>query len=101
MEEGADVTLNCEADALPPPVYHLTSHDVDMSENTNTFTISQLNSTTTYNCTASNYLGRITKQIHVYVINNMSAPAAPTTAPEGIHHCVAQSLPACRYMSIN
>lgn len=75
-----NITLNCEAEGNPPPVFHWSYDGVTISESSNSLTINQLNVSTTYACTASNFLGNITKKIHVRVIQKEAAPAAPPTS---------------------
>lgn len=72
------VTLNCEAEGHPPPVFHWTHDGEKLMESTNRLNITGVTSTD-YNCTATNYLGNPTKQIHVKVIKWRAAPAAITT----------------------
>lgn len=94
MNEGDDVTLTCEAEGNPPPDFSWTWDGGNILKNTNTVNISQVSTDTTYNCTASNYLGSVTKQIHVHVIKKSirrayPAPMTTTEAPaqRGIHPC--------------
>lgn len=83
MYEGDNVSLSCEADANPPPVFSWTQDGVKILENTNNFSIAQVLTSTTYECTAYNYLGSTTKQILVNVIKtNRTAIPASTTTPE-------------------
>ncbi|KAK2833289.1 hypothetical protein Q5P01_017178 [Channa striata] len=82
VTEGADVTLNCEADGNPSPVYQWTRGGDMLGINTG-FTITQENASVTYTCTAANELGNITKEIHVHVIKNITTtPTAVMTTPE-------------------
>lgn len=91
VNEGDDVTLNCEAEGNPPPVFHWTSEGVNISETSSELNITRVNAYSTYTCTATNELGSITKQIHVHVIKSIlaAAPAAMTTpeasTPRSIH----------------
>uniref|UniRef100_UPI0037E7C7FC vascular cell adhesion protein 1 n=1 Tax=Semicossyphus pulcher TaxID=241346 RepID=UPI0037E7C7FC len=80
--EGNDVTLSCEAEGKPPPVFHWTRDGVNMLEKTSHLNLSQVDNSAIYNCTASNHLGSITKRIKVDVIRltGMAAPVAPTVS---------------------
>lgn len=91
MYEGNDVSLTCEADGNPPPAHYWTHDGVNMWENMSNPNITQVLTSATYNCTAVNYLGSITKQIRVDVIKtNRAIPAAMTTpeasAPTGTEY---------------
>lgn len=79
--EGNDVSLTCEAEGSPPPVFNWTKDGVDMWDSTNNLNITQVITSATYQCVASNDLGSITKQIHVHVIKTSwtATPAAMTT----------------------
>lgn len=95
MEEGVNITLSCEADGKPPPVYNWTT-DGQMLENTNNpaLTITEVNVNATYTCTASNHVGIQTKQIYVYVKKKITLPVLALTTPaasepqNGMHPCV-------------
>ncbi|KAF1379659.1 hypothetical protein PFLUV_G00178320 [Perca fluviatilis] len=63
-----DITLNCDAEGQPPPNFHWTCDGLNILENTNNLNIRRVITNTTCNCTATNYLGSINKQIHVHVI---------------------------------
>ncbi|XP_051244409.1 intercellular adhesion molecule 5 isoform X2 [Dicentrarchus labrax] len=76
VDEGDDVTLTCEAEGNPPPVFNWTRDGVNMLENMNNLSIIQVTSNATYSCKATNYLGNITKIINVRVIPRAAAPAA-------------------------
>lgn len=82
VREGNDVPLTCEAEGEPSPSFHWTRDGMTMSESTNSLIIPQVNTSATYTCTATNYLGNITKQIHIHVIRNtMTSPATTMTSP--------------------
>lgn len=92
VNEGDDVTLNCEAEGAPPPDFHWTVDGVNIPITSSNFNITQVNTSATYSCTATNYLGNITKQFYVNVIKPTKTvtPAAtiitpPASAPRGIH----------------
>ncbi|XP_033501201.2 vascular cell adhesion protein 1 [Epinephelus lanceolatus] len=99
VNEGDNVTLHCEAEGRPPPVFSWTHDGTVISENTNIISITGATSTT-YNCTARNYLGSITKQIHVHVTKTIraAAPAAPaaitTPVPSTPKACPLELTPA-------
>ncbi|XP_029293944.1 vascular cell adhesion protein 1 isoform X2 [Cottoperca gobio] len=90
VHEGHDVTLNCEAEGKPPPVSQWTL-DGGMLIKKQNLIITRVNTSETYNCSASNYLGNITKQIHVHVIKMIppttsadqttNEPSTPTGCP--------------------
>ncbi|XP_032392822.1 hemicentin-2 isoform X1 [Etheostoma spectabile] len=67
VDEADIVTLNCDAEGHPPPHFHWTCDGLNILENTNNLSITVITSTAC-NCTATNYLGRINRQIHVHVI---------------------------------
>ncbi len=91
MDKGDDVTLKCEAEGNPPPVFHWTSDGVNITETSSELNITGVNVDSNYTCTATNRLGSITKHIHVYVREAImrAAPAAMTTpeasTPRGMH----------------
>ncbi|XP_068575156.1 intercellular adhesion molecule 5 [Cebidichthys violaceus] len=80
VNEGDHVTLNCEAEGNPAPAFHWSLDGVNLMKSTDYLNITRATSAI-YNCTATNYLGNATKQIHVHVMkmNRMGAPAAITT----------------------
>ncbi|XP_074512460.1 vascular cell adhesion protein 1-like [Sebastes fasciatus] len=87
VNEGDSVTLNCEAEARPPPKFHwIDLHGGMNVTKTNYLNITGVVTDTTWNCTAINYLGNITKQIHVHVIKPITPAAAPAaiTTPSAI-----------------
>lgn len=93
MDEGADVSLTCEAEGNPPPVFNWNCDGVNMLVNMNILNIAQVITSRTCECTATNYVGNTTKQIHVQVIKTTTTNPAATTAPEapsqqGKHPCV-------------
>lgn len=65
--EGSNITLSCEAEGNPPSVYNWTCDGENMLANTNNLNITRVNRTKTCTCTAANYLGSVTKTIHVHV----------------------------------
>ncbi|XP_047427770.1 hemicentin-1-like isoform X2 [Mugil cephalus] len=82
VAEGDDISLNCEAEGNPPPVFQWTSDGLSvLEEDSDTLSITQVNASSTYICTATNNLGKITKQIHVHVtnVNAQATPLAPET----------------------
>ncbi|XP_029293945.1 cell adhesion molecule 2 isoform X3 [Cottoperca gobio] len=93
VHEGHDVTLNCEAEGKPPPVSQWTL-DGGMLIKKQNLIITRVNTSETYNCSASNYLGNITKQIHVHVIKMIppttsadqttNEPSTPTETPDTV-----------------
>ncbi|KAF3700033.1 Vascular cell adhesion protein 1 [Channa argus] len=79
VQEGANVTLNCEADGNPAPVYYWNSGEGMATYN---LTIAKVHADVTYNCTAANSLGIITKEIHVNVMKTLTTPTAVMTTPD-------------------
>ncbi|TNN23438.1 Cell adhesion molecule 4 [Liparis tanakae] len=77
---GDDVTLDCGAEGYPAPAFRWSRDGVNLPETTNGLNIT-LATSAIYNCTATNYLGDVTKIIHVHVKKTsiMEAPAALTT----------------------
>uniref|UniRef100_A0A3P9CTT9 Hemicentin-1 n=1 Tax=Maylandia zebra TaxID=106582 RepID=A0A3P9CTT9_9CICH len=65
--EGTNITLSCEAVGNPPPVYNWTCDGENMLENTNSLNITRVDRNKTCTCTATNYLGNITKTINVHI----------------------------------
>uniref|UniRef100_A0A3Q4GUG9 Ig-like domain-containing protein n=1 Tax=Neolamprologus brichardi TaxID=32507 RepID=A0A3Q4GUG9_NEOBR len=65
--EGTNITLSCEAVGNPPPVYNWTCDGENMLENTNSLNIMRINRNKTCTCTATNYLGNISKTINVHI----------------------------------
>ncbi|XP_070836837.1 vascular cell adhesion protein 1 [Chaetodon trifascialis] len=82
VDEGADVSLTCEAEGNPPPVFNWNCDGLNITESMNNLSIAQLITNTTCHCTASNYLGNVTKQINVHAIRTTITKPADTTAPE-------------------
>lgn len=84
--EGDNVTLNCEAEGNPPPVFHWTNDRVNILENTNNLYINQVNTSASYNCTATNVLGSVHKSIFIHVEKTTMAKAIPeASTPISIH----------------
>ncbi|XP_026181878.1 hemicentin-1 isoform X2 [Mastacembelus armatus] len=82
MEEGKDLTLNCEAEGNPPPNFHWTRNGKPITGKTNKFKITKAKITTTYSCNASNYLGSVTKEFGIRVIKIATTTAAVMTTHE-------------------
>ncbi|XP_069004947.1 vascular cell adhesion protein 1 [Embiotoca jacksoni] len=87
--KGENITLTCEAEGNPAPVIHWSGDGLNIPEDSNNLTITRINASSNYTCTASNYLGNITKQIRVHVIQRsteapiaMPIPNAPTPRAE-------------------
>ncbi|KAM6965921.1 vascular cell adhesion protein 1 [Tautogolabrus adspersus] len=94
LKEGVSVSLHCEAEGNPPPVFSWTRDGENLSEKTDHLNLTQVEHSANYNCTASNRLGSITKRTSVQVIKVakttvpvvMTTPEATTptpTYPEG------------------
>lgn len=79
--EGSNISVNCEAEGNPPPVFGWTRDGVDLSEKSDHLNLTLMKDSAIYNCTASNSQGSITKQISVYVTKpaKIAAPAVTTT----------------------
>lgn len=96
VDEGSNVTLHCEAEGHPLPRIQWTLDEMDLM-GTNNLNLTGVTDSATYNCTATNDLGSISKQIHVHVMKTTTT-AAPAAAPaittpaaatrRGIHPCV-------------
>ncbi|XP_076609070.1 vascular cell adhesion protein 1 isoform X2 [Chaetodon auriga] len=82
VDEGADASLTCEAEGNPPPVFNWNCDDLTDLESMNSLNITQLTNSTTCHCTATNYLGNVTKQINVHVIRTATIKPAAMTTPE-------------------
>ncbi|XP_034076261.1 hemicentin-2-like isoform X2 [Gymnodraco acuticeps] len=80
VHEGDDVTLNCDAEGRPQPTFHW-KHDGKILSDTNNLNITRVNTSGMYNCSAINFLGKITKEIHVHVTMNIPAAPAVITTP--------------------
>ncbi|XP_041672872.1 intercellular adhesion molecule 5 [Cheilinus undulatus] len=80
LEEGSNVSLSCEAEGNPPPVFSWTRDGVNLLEKTSHLNLT-LEDSAIYNCTASNQLGNITKQtsVQVFKIAKIDALVGMTT----------------------
>uniref|UniRef100_A0AAQ6AD23 Ig-like domain-containing protein n=1 Tax=Amphiprion ocellaris TaxID=80972 RepID=A0AAQ6AD23_AMPOC len=91
VSRGEEVQIRCEAQLNLVPHDPKKQNLVYLSKYLNNKKIYILNASATYTCTASNYLGKTTKQIFVRVIQREAVPAALPTAeaatPEGKHPC--------------
>uniref|UniRef100_A0A3P8QHZ4 Ig-like domain-containing protein n=2 Tax=Astatotilapia calliptera TaxID=8154 RepID=A0A3P8QHZ4_ASTCA len=65
--EGTDIILSCEAVGNPLPVYNWICDGKNMLENTTSLSLPRVHGNKTCACTATNYLGNITKTIHLHV----------------------------------
>ncbi|XP_059204850.1 intercellular adhesion molecule 5 isoform X2 [Centropristis striata] len=74
-----DVSLSCEAEGWPSPVFHWTCDGLNVSGNMDNLNITQVRTSTTCFCTAKNYLGNTTKHINVHMMQRVSEP--PHAAP--------------------
>ena len=72
--EGENVTLTCGARGNPPPVFNWTCKTMNISANTANLTITQATISATYSCTATNHIGKKTKDIYVRVVKRQSNP---------------------------
>lgn len=81
FKEGANTTLNCEAEGNPPPLFNWTHDGVHLLEKTSHLNLTRVDNSAIYNCTAYNHLGSITKSMNIQVIKTAksTAPAAMTT----------------------
>ncbi|KAG7243502.1 hypothetical protein INR49_011058 [Caranx melampygus] len=83
-DEGGNVTLICDAESHPTPNFYWVHNGVNMTEDTDRLFVNPVNETTVYTCTATNYLGRITKEFHVNV-TKIATPTPPAKAmPEDL-----------------
>lgn len=83
VTEGENVTLNCDAEGNPPPVFSWTCDGVDMFENTNNLTFAPVPLESTCICRAANYLGNVTEEYDIYIIQSVIRTKPPTqTTPE-------------------
>ncbi|XP_071241863.1 vascular cell adhesion protein 1 isoform X2 [Salvelinus alpinus] len=88
VRADSDVSLNCSAEGNPPPELRWTNNTAEGNaiETTvghlRTLYISRVTANATYNCTVTNRLGSITKQIHVLVdVPPQQHPTMFSTAP--------------------
>ncbi|XP_031690051.1 intercellular adhesion molecule 1 [Oncorhynchus kisutch] len=88
VSAGSDVSLDCSAEGNPPPELRWTNNTAEGNaiETTvgrlRTLNISRVTANATYNCTVTNRLGSITKQIHVLVdVPPQQHPTMFSTAP--------------------
>nr|XP_020496579.1 hemicentin-2 isoform X1 [Labrus bergylta] len=83
LKEGVNVSLLCEAEGNPPPVFSWTRDGLNLSETTDHLNLTRVENNSIYNCTASNRLGSITKRISVQAIKVAKLPVPEVmTTPE-------------------
>lgn len=82
-EQDGNVTLNCDAEGHPPPNFRWVYNGVNMTEETDSLFVNQVSSNSIYTCTATNALGRITKEFHFKVTKiSTTTPAEAMAMPE-------------------
>ncbi|XP_038836953.1 intercellular adhesion molecule 5 isoform X2 [Salvelinus namaycush] len=88
VRADSDVSLDCSAEGNPPPELRWTNNTAEGNANETTvghlrtLYISRVTANATYNCTVTNRLGSITKQIHVLVdVPPQQHPTMFSTAP--------------------
>lgn len=102
--EGDHVTLKCEAEGRPAPVFSWSLDGKNLMETTSDLNIT-LATNAIYICTASNYLGNTTKLFDVYGMktNVMGAPSAikrvPTESSSPFKAVVHCELSSCLFFS--
>lgn len=94
VSKGDNVSLSCEADGSPAPEYQWTADDGgDVLNTSSELSLTKVNNSAVYTCTATNDLGNITLSI---LVNVPVTPAAADPSPEapaqqGTHSCLLYS----------
>ena len=83
VSKGVNITLTCDLEGNPPPVFQWTVDGVNMSEDTNKLHIGPVDHDETYTCTATNDLGSAAMlTFHVQVAEEtMKVPSVTTPNP--------------------
>ncbi|MEQ2177556.1 hypothetical protein GOODEAATRI_004803 [Goodea atripinnis] len=100
VAKGGDATLLCDVEGNPPPEYQWTVDEEPLSETTDRLDIFQVNSSSTYTCTATNILGNITVQVYVVVEEMTTTGPAAVSNPEekALENCGLTLMPSEVYV---
>lgn len=78
ISKGENVTLTCEVEGNPPPVFQWEVDGISLPENTAQLTVTQVNDSATYVCIATNDWGNKSVEFYVDVIMTASSVNAST-----------------------
>ncbi|CAN9505581.1 unnamed protein product [Ophioblennius macclurei] len=90
VSEGENVTLNCDAEGNPPPVFNWACDGVDLLEKTNILTYAPVNAATICICRATNHLGNTTEEYYIDMqqkVSRADLPIVTTAAAKTPREC--------------